>query len=273
MNRFNTIFMLIFLGVVVGLASASESPKPDLAFALTELDRGVKQLEDRDPNARATIAAAAALIENATQLPENQSPSVYHALGNAYVLIDEFGSATLAYRRGHQIDPRDPRLNDSLEFVRSQVQTQVESNIPNRILAALVSWRGFVPRTTVWWTFIGLFGLGWCVLIVRVAKPSMGLPRMLGIWLIAGSALPLGTLIYEWSYENARVSVVITADGTRAMSGPDDSIYDPVYNEPLSGGVEGSLEESRDGWARIRLLDGTECWVPDGSFTRINIVS
>lgn len=266
MNRF-TLLMSFVLSVCCSMASA-QPDTPTLADALQKLDHGIELLENNDPDAQSLIAEAASELSTVITEQGIESTGAYHALGNAYMLQGEYGYAMLAYRRGEQINPRDPRIQDSLSFVRDQIQISVQPSVPNRIRSALVSWRGIVPRSALWWSFIALFMLGWLLLIARAARRESSVPRLAGVWCILLACLPAGALSYEWMNDQGRNAVVITHE-INAMSGPDDSIYDPVYAEPLSAGVEGTLLESRDDWARLVLIDGSECWVPTDAFEPI----
>jgi hypothetical protein len=84
----------------------------------------------------------------------------------------------------------------------------------------------------------------------------------LGVSILVLAAVPASVLGYEWAYEHARDTVVLVHDQVRAMSGPDDAIYDQVFDQPLSAGIEATLTETRDGWGQLRLIDGSTCWVP-----------
>ncbi|MBO6740325.1 MAG: hypothetical protein JJ916_10740 [Phycisphaerales bacterium] len=240
-----------------------------LTEALDKLSLGIERLEAQDQGAEAIIAEAASELANAIDEQEVQSSGAYHALGNAYTLLGEHGYAMIAFRRGEQINPRDPRIQDSLSYVRDQIQIQVEPNIPNRVRAALISWRGLIPRSILWWSFISLFTLGWAILILRICARQLPSLRPLAITCLALACIPFAALGYEWSLDQGKPGVVVLYE-INAMSGPDDAIYTPVYAEPLSAGVEGTLREVRDDWARLSLIDGTACWVPLDAISRIN---
>ena len=255
-------FRLILLTTLLALSHAGSTFGQSIEDAFLTLEAGIEKLENREPDAQSTIALAASELDSVIHDQSIRSPEAYHALGNAYALQGKYGYAMLAYRRGQQLDPRDPKIRDSLDFIRSQIQISVEPSVPSRVRSALISWRGIIPRSMLWWAFYTLFTLGWLVLIVRQFSTHSRSPRLVWVWLFLAAALPLAALSYEWMLERGRTGVVITQDSVIAMSGPDDSIYDPVYAEPLQGGVEGILLETRDAWALLRLIDGSECWVP-----------
>ncbi|MFG0314374.1 MAG: hypothetical protein ACF8LL_09340, partial [Phycisphaerales bacterium] len=163
-----------FLRVILAIISVStclacaQSPSTTFTEALDKLNFGIEQLEAQEQDAKATISEAASELAMAIEEQAIHSSGAYHALGNAYTLLGEYGYAVIAFRRGEQINPRDPRIQDSLSYVRDQIQIRVEPTVPNRIRAALISWRGLVPRSILWWSFISLFTLGWAILILRI---------------------------------------------------------------------------------------------------------
>ncbi|MFG0245400.1 MAG: hypothetical protein ACF8MF_05025 [Phycisphaerales bacterium JB052] len=240
-----------------------------LESSLSKLNTGISMLEQRDRNATLQLQEAAADLQRVIDEHHVTTPAAYHALGNAYSLIGDEGRAVLAYKRGERIAPTDPRLRDSLRQARAQVQIKVEPDTSHRVVSLLMSWRGVIPRSLLWGGALGLFTLAWLMLSARVgfSAPRWFIP--FALWSLGASLLPLGALIAEWAlYEHAN-EVVITQANIVARSGPDDSIYEPVYTEPLSPGVEGQLLETRDTWARLKLADGTECWVPQDAFESV----
>lgn len=263
------ICLSLMLSISVSLASASDSARPDLHQAIESLDHGIKLLEQNDPDAQQAIELAATQIEYAIREYGYHSAAAYHALGNAYTLTGDMGHAMLAYRRAELIDPRDIRVQDSIDYVRDQVHISVEPNIPNRIRAALISWRGIVPRTWIWAAGITLFVFAWGVFTIGLFSAQSRRARTVGIALLVSSLFPFTALGYEWSHEHARAAVVVVHDEIVAMSGPDDSIYDAVYSDPLQSGVEAHLIETRDGWGRVQLIDGSMCWIPQSAFERV----
>lgn len=260
MNASRLSILILVLACFARSAFANE-PK-EMRPAIDSLEQGIAILEANDPNAIPSLRDAAAQIQAAIDEHGYHSVAGYHALGNAYALTDDLGYAMLAYRRAQQIDPRDPRVRDSIEYVRDQVQVSVEPSVTNRVRAALVSWRGLVPRAWLWYSSVGFFISAWVLFTVGLQpRRTRGL-RNLGIASLVLAAVPASVLGYEWAYEHARDTVILVHDQVRAMSGPDDAIYDQVFDQPLSAGIEAALIETRDGWGEVRLIDGSTCWVP-----------
>jgi len=242
----------------------------DLRNALSKLDEGTSLLVAHDPQSSPILAEAAAQLEHIIDKDYLKTPGIYHALGNAYMLNGDLGHAVLAYRRGEQLDPSSKELRDSLNHARSLVPISIKPNTQGRIMAMLLSWRGYIGRGTLWLVFITLFTGGWLGCAAGVLNLAPRGIRTLGIWCIAGSVIPIGLLGLEWAQGQGSSSAVITAKDVRAMSGPDDEIYDPVFANALQPGVEARVIETRDSWNRLELGDGTQCWVPLASVELVN---
>lgn len=248
----------------------AQSPPPELETALSKLDEGTTLLEYRDARSEAVLSEAAALLNAVIEEHGLRTPGVYHALGNAYMLAGDTGRAVLAYRRGEQIDPTNIKLRESLAHARSQIPVRVEPETTGRLWRWSMLWRGRVPRIALWTTFAALFTLGWIACAARVLGLAPRAAATGGGWAIALSLIPFGLLAAEWSAHQGSDDAVITQPGVIARTGPDDQIYDPVFEQALTPGVEGRIVESRDGWDRLALSDGAECWVPSTSLEAVN---
>tara|TARA_R110002072_G_scaffold42064_21_gene118859 strand:+ start:119454 stop:120272 length:819 start_codon:yes stop_codon:yes gene_type:complete len=265
-------FLTTMLCTLVLCSSFAEAQdrENDLGAALDHLDAGIAQLQNHDERSGQTLEESAAMLQAVIDTHGYHTPKVYHALGNAYMLSDKLGLAIAAYRQGEQLDPRDVPLRESLAYARSQVPIKVEKSITSRAWTVVLGWRGYIERSWLWISFAGLFTIGWLArsaatlrLIPRAAKP-------IGVWMILLGFVPLTMLGLEWTQHQGNHAVVIVGDDVLARSGPDDQIYDPIFSEQLRAGIEGELLETRDGWNRIELADGSECWLPQQSMVEVN---
>ncbi len=265
-------FVLIGLFTLASLGPAAwaDQVKDDLDRALTRLDEGIALLEAHNPQSAAVLDEAAALLRGVIDEHGVHTPGIYHALGNAYMLNHDLGHAVLAYRKGEQLDPTDPRLRDSLAYARSLVPIRVEPDTSNKVWSALLLWRGYIPRVGLWYAFVGLFTLGSIACSARLLGLVPSQFRAIGVWFILGSLIPAGMLGSEWAWFQGSASAVITDAHVIARSGPDDTIYDPVFAEGLEPGIEARILETRDGWDRLALADGSQCWVPTTSVELVN---
>jgi hypothetical protein len=62
---------------------------------------------------------------------------------------------------------------------------------------------------------------------------------------------------------------VVTAAKAPAFGGPSDAVYQPTFKDGLPAGVEVRELETRAGWVRVRLGDGTETWLRSADLERI----
>ncbi len=269
MMRSSLLFVILALGVFQPIVRADQT-RDDLQRALDRLDEGTALLEAHDPQSAPALDEAAAMLVDVIETHSIHTPGIYHALGNAYMLRNDLGHAVLAYRQGEQLDPTDPRLRDSLEHARSLVPIRVEPDTTNKVWSTLLLWRGYVPRTGLWYSFVTLFTLGWFAWSARVLGFGSRKLRTVGTWFIIGSVIPAGMLGSEWAWFQGSAAAVITDGHVIARSGPDDTIYDPVFADALQPGIEARILETRDGWNRLALADGSQCWVPATSVEKVN---
>jgi len=248
----------------------ANSAKDDLDAALSRLEEGTALLEEHDPRSNAILEESAAMIAQVIEEHEIRTPGIYHALGNAYMLSGDIGHAVLAYRKGEELDPTDTRLSESLAHARSLVTVSVKPDVSNRGWSSLLIWRGYIPRLALWVLFLSMFTIGWLACSARLVGFVSPRTRIAGIWLIAGSVIPVGMLGLEWARFDGSTSAVITDAHVIARSGPDDTIYDPVFTDAIKPGLEAMVLESRDGWNQLELADGSLCWVPEYSVEMVN---
>ncbi|MBL4698916.1 MAG: hypothetical protein JKX70_08785 [Phycisphaerales bacterium] len=264
-----TLITLLVLTLVSTPAHADQR-SDDLHHALSRLEEGTALLEQHDPHSSAVLDEAAALLVDVIETHHMESPSVYHALGNAYMLSNDLGHAILAYRRGEQLDPSHIELRESLEFARNQVPISIEPSSSGRFWSIALAWRGLIDRNLLWMTFTLFFTAGWLALSTRLLGLAPRRANTLGTWLILLSVVPVTMLGSEWLRFQGSHDIVITASQVNARTGPNDEIYDLVFVDTLQAGVEATYIESRDGWSQIELANGSLCWVPELSIERVN---
>ena len=263
--------MLSLIVCVLTQASAiAQNIESDLNDAVTNLNSAIDQLNTNDPQSKSTLQQSAAKIEQIIDTYGVQSPGMYHALGNAYMLQGDTGHAVLAYRRGEILDPTNKELHHSLNFARSSVSTQIDPSVSNKFWNLILIWRGSVSRYHLTILFVVLFTTGWITLAGRAIRLLPKAFFHFGFVLILVSIFPLFMLGSDWYYTHSANAAIITQSETIARTGPDDSVYALVYEEPLAPGLEIRLIESRDGWSHAKLMDGSQCWIRNTDFEYIS---
>lgn len=267
----NIIALLLSLTFSCAISNAIATPlQVDLQDALAKLELGTSQLEENNPRSSTTLSEAAAQFEELIIKHRIRSAGIYHALGNAYLLNDELGHAVLSFRKGERINPKHTQIRASLDYAHSIIPINIEPSKASRMWSMLLSWRGAVSRSSMWFTFICLSLLGWAACSARMFGIGTKKLGIVGVWLIVISLSPPILLGFEWARFHNSPQIVITSTHVIARSGPDHEIYDAVFIDGLVAGVEGTILETRDNWHRIQLVDGSQCWVPEGALGKVN---
>jgi tetratricopeptide (TPR) repeat protein len=219
-------------------------------------------LGDDPARARELYTKAILLYEKIIDQGRVRNARLYYNLGNAYFLTDRLGEAILNYRRALRLDTSDPNIRNNLDFARSQRIDKVVVEAEKRVLETLFFWHyDFSLRTKV--LLACLFFAVLCVTVTLV------------LWLGRGPALTTAAVIAavfwvgfsasvaaEASARSAVAYGVVTAPEIVARQG-DGPSYPPSFKDPLHAGTEFELLGQRPGWLHIKLLDGSEAWVPD----------
>ena len=231
---------------------------PELLIARAEL--AVERAElaeepgERDAQYDEAIAAFSALIDQGVE-----NAAVHRNIGTVHLLKGDTGRAIASLRRAERLDPRDERVQESLEAARGMVRTEVASGVRTKAIDAVFFWRGLAPRSALLW--VG--GIGWVALWGGFAWRLVAGRRGLGIAAIGAVLLGLGfgSLLGERALHHTNPGAVIVQESVTGYRGPSEGVYEPSFEQPIRAGVEGSVLEQREGWARLRLRSGAETWV------------
>jgi tetratricopeptide (TPR) repeat protein len=205
----------------------------------------------------------------------------------------DLGRAILNYRRAAKLDSADLNIRKNLAFARSQRVDRIETSTEKRVLETLFFWHydlslrtklllaclcfaGLCVALIVRLWAGGLWNSGWGK--TREANPQSEMlssrtsirdrnpqwPVVVAV-LSAGLWLALLASILVQTRQERRIHAgVITVAEIVARQG-DGPNYPPSFKEPLHGGMEFELLERRPGWLHIRLSDGADTWIPDGT--------
>lgn len=194
-----------------------------------------------------------------------RSTSVHTNLGNAYFFSGDHGRAVLNYQRALMMDPMLDDVQHNLAYVRTLTVDSLPQTRSQRIIHALVFWHrwSFSTRAGL---LLSAHVLFWMILARRkfqkdgwlAAKPWL----KVSTWLLAAfsltMAISLGISLRGW--DNPVQGVVVERE-VLARQG-DGYIYDQAFTSPLHSGTEFSLIEQKEEWIHVRLLDGSNCWLP-----------
>lgn len=259
--RLIVLSMLITVATLAGRGLGADV-RSVLERAEAAFERGSSVIEDDPVAARSHFAEAAADFALARSLLDHESPKLLANLGNALLLSGDAGHAVLAYRRAQDLDPTLERIDAALAHTRKRVGVELSPSIGERMTAALLAWRGVVPRWVLLAvSFAAFFGL-WALAAARVlGRGSVGAAAL--AWIAAAAVVPIGLLLLErrMVFEPDH-AVVVAPGGVEGLNGPAAGVYQPSFTRRLPAGVEGVVLERRGEWRRLRLIDGRETWVP-----------
>ncbi len=262
MNRILLAVLLCLATVARGQVQQTDP----LAQAITMLERAA-ELSATEPARAKTIATDAATLLRGSLAPEDRdNPAAQRALGNAYLLAGDLGRAVLAYRRASEADPADPQIQSSLAYARSLVAAATPADTGSRARSVIRAARPYLRRAALFWTGAGAFLAACCLLAARLQSP-VPFARSAAAGLAAFAVLAGGTLAWDDQLARAPDTVVVLQSVT-ARTGPDVAVYPPALETPVPAGTEGSIRETRPGWALV-ALGSAEAWLPADRIERI----
>jgi hypothetical protein len=267
------------VGILAGLAlaarvlggSADQGPLSDPAVlqrAEAAFDRGAAAYEKDPDAARRSFTESAAAYGTLAYERGIRNARLLANLGNASLLSGDVGRAMLAYRRAERIDPADRTVRAGLALVRSRVETISRADGEDAF-AWLERWRAVLPPRALLLTGVGAWVLGWAALAINRMIPVGGRPRWAGIAAVLLGATCIAVVAADQAVRLRSPEAVVIARSIEGRKGPGGAVYEPSFDKPLSAGVELRIVEERTGWARVRLLDGRETWVPLGAIERV----
>ena len=212
-------------------------------------------LEEQDPVRRARHFADAerSLREAAARQP---TPELLSDWGNAALGAGDSGRATLAFRRALEVQPNHERAAKNLAWLRDRAPPWLPRPASRGALDSLLFWRELLSVAQRYWIAAGAFALAVLLLTPWPTRRKRALRRMsvvpIAVWAVAaGSAV---------SSQSAPPEGVVVIDGAPLRSA-DSTGARLAFAHPLPAGAEVTILETRDGWLRIALADGTPGWI------------
>jgi len=255
----------LFLLIATSLAEA-KLPKEQIYSLYNQANQSFRQGNStKDPEqAKRHYEKAILSFERIINEGEVKNAKLYYNLANAYFLQGQLGKAILNYRRAESLDDADENVKKNLAFARGKRIDKISTKTKRRILQTLFFWHyDFSIKTKFLLTCI--FGGFVCLCITGILwfgrRPALtGLSIILGIVTLCF----LVSVLIEHKTGANKVFGVITSKEVIARQG-DGLNYPPSFKEPLHEGTEFDLLEERPGWLYIRLFDGSDGWIAEGS--------
>jgi tetratricopeptide (TPR) repeat protein len=193
-----------------------------------------------------------------------KNSGVYYNLGNAYLLKGDVGRAILNYRRSEMLDDSNHDLQKNLAFARSRRVDQVEVATEKKVLQTLFFWHYDFSVKVRFLLACLFFGACFLVLTSMVWFGRRG--AMGAVCVVCGVlAVCFALSVTVETVGAARDKCgVIVSESVVARQG-DGANYPKSFKDPLHSGTEFDLIKSQSGWYNIRLVDGSEGWIPAGT--------
>jgi hypothetical protein len=231
--------------------AAEPAPTGQLAGALDEARaayREAMQLTGNPTARKAAFTRAAAAFGDAVRVTPDR-PELLTDWGNAALGAGDVATATLAYRRALAIDGGTARARHNLAWLRSRQTDAFRPPAGGAADELMVSAAAFAIAILLLVPWSG-----------RRRRGFTGLALLpLAVWIAMLASLVL---------EDRRLDDAIVMDDV-VLRAADSAGAPAALPQPLPRGVEVTVLERRDAWAKVRLAGGMAGWVPAGAVERI----
>ena len=235
--------------------SVLEEARESYTLALAETDR-LRRV-------RLFAAAERALRGLAAAHPEAAALQV--DWGNAALGAQDVGNAVLAYRRALAQVPGHAQAAANLAWLRDRQPRWLPRPASTGALDSLLFWRQRFTTSQLHFAAAVAFAVGvllltpWSSTAPRWLRPA-AVP-LLGLWAIAA-----GTALLA---KDDAAAAVVLQDGA-ALRAADSGGAALAFARPLPAGTELTVQESRGGWRRTTLADGTRGWLAASSVAMVH---
>jgi tetratricopeptide (TPR) repeat protein len=198
-----------------------------------------------------------------------ENADLYYNLGNAYYRIERYGMAILNYERALLLEPNFAEAKQNLALANARTEDKI-TPLPEFLLARWYRALYCALSFDVW--FAVLLILAALALIAAAVMLSGGNYRwrktgfivliiMAVLWLVS-----LCCTISSAARLNRHDRAVITQPMVVVKGSPDASGVDKLV---LHDGALLTIDETLDGWHKVRLADGNTGWLPVADVTVI----
>jgi len=200
---------------------------------------------------------------------DSESGPLYFNIGNTFFKMGKTGYAILAYKKAQRLMPGDGDLKSNLAYAESLTEDSALRALPQN----KVAWLFLFPfreysLNTVSFLLIAFYLMLVAMLLTGIINPVLK-RRMTIIFLpvLAGFLLTLGAFcIRYYDEEMLNYGVVVAKEA--------DCKYEPIDKSnnyfTLKEGQEVLVLKTRNGWSRIKRLDGKLAWVKSEAVEEID---
>jgi len=255
---------LVLVGLLAGPAAGEGDPAARVQEAV---DRYTEALHTEDRDARLAGFHRAEQLFAGVAAAGIRNPELYTDQGNAALQAERLGSAVLAYRRALRLDPDHPRALQNLQHARSLLPEWVPKPEHAGLLDTFFFWHRTLS-THARQTGAALAFAAAALLVAAGVRFDQSTLRNAAILPALVWAALLASVWMDPAAE-AREEAVVVAPETVARAA-DSPIAPSAFPEPLPGGVELRILETRSPWLRVRLANGRDAWVAESSVARVD---
>ena len=201
-----------------------------------------------------------------TPASEIRNADLYVNLGNAAMGAERLGPAILAYRRALLLDPDHHRARQNLAHARTLLPDWVPCPEEGGLLDTFFAWSGRLSQAE-YQTLAAVAFLVTAALIAAAIRWRQPVLRNLAVlpglvWLLLLGAIAFLT------FGSGDDGAVLILPEVVARSA-DSAGASPRFPQPLPGGTEVHVLETREQWTRVRLFDGRDAWLPRSAIEMI----
>ena len=188
-----------------------------------------------------------------------ESGPLYYNLGNAYFKQGSLGKAILNYLRGRRLIPWDEDLNANLNYARSLITGDAASSRTKwfrRIFLNLAD-SFSLNRITLITVVLYFIGSIMIILLIVTKNSNKALGYIAGL-VLAGLLVSTSLFCVQFYKTIIQKQAVVIARSSGAKFEPFD---DATTFFTLNEGEVISEVASRNGWIKIKRIDGKQGWI------------
>jgi tetratricopeptide (TPR) repeat protein len=237
-------------------------------------DYAAENVAEHEEIARLYALAAASFATAAAE--GAASTEVFTNAANSYYFAGKLGEAVLYFLRALAVDPANTRAREALDHIRSTLPIQRPTGGTGASIArSLLFWHHGLTFKIRLTSFFMLFPLAFVFFAASLFRRRLF--RTLGIVSLVPALALLGSIAVEgFSGTAGKKGVLMVQVGGRKGDGLS---YSPSHSRPFPAGTEVTVEYARDAteaapendnaWVLVRLVDGSDSWVPEGAVERV----
>lgn len=198
-----------------------------------------------------------------------RSAELYYNIANTHYRQETLGKAILYYERALELAPNDEDIQNNLAIAREDLQDEIEALPPFFLRAWWAALRDTLSSSTWAYLAIGILWVGILGLILwqlGKVRSQRKLGFSMGLTLTLLSILPF-TLAYSKAQVEVRSGEAIVLEKEVILRYAPEAKSTEIV--ALHEGTKVQLIDKISTWHKVRLANGEQGWLPEGSFEEI----